>query len=512
MGKKIDKVIVTNVGALKAKYGSAGFKTIQSAVNRLIAADAKRGLSARLIALDDSATMKRLKGKPVTNPEYPMQNKDAIDAVFRDHRPDYLVILGAVDVVCHQDLTNPIKDDDDPTAFGDLPYACHAPYSKDVADFRGPTRVVGRIPDLTGGRDPHYLVGLLDTAANYAKSARAVYEPHLAISAQPWAKSTTLSVHRIFGSPDAVQQVPPRNDRWTQKWLGTRSHFINCHGGPNDPHFYGQHGKTYPIASAASYLAGRVTPGTVVAAECCYGAELYDPQKAKGVMGICSTYLAGGAYGFFGSSTTAYGPSSGNENADVICRHFFEQILAGASLGRAVLEARQYFVQKKAVLDPADLKTLAQFSLLGDPSIQPVETELPALTQTAAYRKALPDGERADRELRRERLARVGLALTTTTGVAVHRPSEQPRGKVRAALEAAARVSKVHVRAMHSYVARDPAKKLPGKSAALARSPSRFHVAVAELPKRNVPVVPLVLFVATEVDGKLVQLRRLHAR
>ena len=44
-----------------------------------------------------------------------------------------------------------------------------------------------------------------------------------------------------------------------------------------------------------------------MAAECCYGAELYEPAKAQGQAGIANTYLGEGAIGFLGSTTIAYG-------------------------------------------------------------------------------------------------------------------------------------------------------------------------------------------------------------
>src|SRR5262249_34556936 len=161
-----------------------------------------------------------------------------------------------------------------------------------------------------------------------------------------------------------------------------RLHFINCHGATADPRFFGQRNsqsENYPVAHTARHLDGLVSKGTVVAAECCFGAELYDPSRFHHqTPGICYAYLVGGAYGFLGSSTISYGPSRGNARADLICRYFFEQLLLGASLGRALLEARQQFVLDTPLLHPSDLKTLAQFSLLGDPSIHPVAPKLPA--------------------------------------------------------------------------------------------------------------------------------------
>ena len=268
---------VTNNAALKDKYG-AGTSVIQAALKRLIEADAKRGLNTKVVGLDAAA----LGAKAVKVPSSPKQNKDAIDAVFEAHEPDYLVILGAPDVVPHQDLTNPVTDDEDPVAFGDLPYACSAPYSKRVRDFRGATRVVGRIPDVMNVGDAKYLVGLLDTAAKYKESPRSDYEPYFGISAEEWIKSTKMSVENIFGSAKEVQSVPPKKSSWPKGLLGRRMHFINCHGGSATPLFVGQRGEDYPVALAAAYLNQKVAVGTVVAAECCYGAELYDPALSDG--------------------------------------------------------------------------------------------------------------------------------------------------------------------------------------------------------------------------------------
>jgi hypothetical protein len=119
-------------------------------------------------------------------------------------------------------------------------------------------------------------------------------------------------------------------------------HFINCHGATADPRFFGQRNsqsENYPVAHTARHLDGLVSEGTVVAAECC-----------------------------------------------------FERLLLGAPLGRALLEARQQFVLDTPLLHPSDLKTLAQFSLLGDPSIHPVAPKRPALEQTRVFERVVSRG------------------------------------------------------------------------------------------------------------------------
>ena len=73
MARTIDKVILTNLSALKSKYGTPGFRKIQTAVGALIKADKARGLDTRLIAVDDSAVMKKLSAPAVTanpNPKH----------------------------------------------------------------------------------------------------------------------------------------------------------------------------------------------------------------------------------------------------------------------------------------------------------------------------------------------------------------------------------------------------------------------------------------------------------
>src|SRR5439155_5510359 len=173
-----------------------------------------------------------------------------------------------------------------------------------------------------------------------------------------------LSLDAIFGPHAGMKIAPPDGYKWTAAEAKRLSHFVNCHGAAADPHFYGQKGASYPVAHSADWMASRVVEATVMAAECCYGAELYDPAlpTALGQMGMCNTYLGAKSYAYFGSTNIAYGPAAANDQADLMCQYFLAEVLGGASAGRACLQARLKYVQTKAgVLTPADLKTLAQF-------------------------------------------------------------------------------------------------------------------------------------------------------
>jgi hypothetical protein len=87
-----NKLLVTNVGALKAKYLKK-YSKVEEAILGLIKADTSRGITTKLIALDGAGEMKRLGAKPIIEPNSAQETKDAIDHVWRAYDADYLAIL-----------------------------------------------------------------------------------------------------------------------------------------------------------------------------------------------------------------------------------------------------------------------------------------------------------------------------------------------------------------------------------------------------------------------------------
>src|SRR5437868_11994863 len=158
----IDKIIISNRSALQNKYGSAGFKKIQSATKKLVAADKKRNLKSKLVFVDDAVAMKQAKSKVVKDATDPEQYKTAIDSLFHFYTPDYIMLLGATDIIPHCCFRIPIPDDDDTFIPSDVPYACEAPFSRNAGDFIAPGRVLGRLPDITGASDPAYIIALIE--------------------------------------------------------------------------------------------------------------------------------------------------------------------------------------------------------------------------------------------------------------------------------------------------------------------------------------------------------------
>ncbi len=513
-----DKILITNVPALQAKYG-AGFSKIQTAIKALIAADKKRGIATVLFDVADAVAMKKVKGKAVTQPANAKQNKDAVDAIYRALAPDYLVLLGSIDIIPHQDLKNPIIDpqygDADKEAPGDIPYACEAPYNRNPAKFIGPTRVVGRLPDLTNVGDPAYLVRVLKAAATWKSRAQADYASFFSLTAQVWHGSTVKSLKAIFGTEAGLKDAPPGGPNWTKPQLAPLSHFINCHGANARPEFYGEGGGQMPVAMVSDHIHRKIAPGTVATAECCYGGQLYDPADYDDTPGICSMYLGDGAHGFFGSSTIAYGEAEENSAADLICQYFLRLVRMGASLGRAALEARQKFARHTPKLDPVDLKTLAQFNLLGDPSIHPA-LAVAAVEAVGATPKAVSKSLSVARTDRRRTLFERGVEIVATQLVAQIATKTKVAGKVSSALGKLAKDAGMKKTSVQSFDVgsasgakpRYAAKAMGAKFAQTAV----FHV-VSERTSPADAVVPEVrLLVAQEVDGQIISSRVLLSR
>lgn len=366
------KLIITAKGTLQLKYGKK-FSSIDQLFKKLKAADKKKGIDTRIVYIDDAASTKQAGIKPVKTLSA-KECKRAVDDLYKKHIPDYILLAGAQDVFPFQEINNPADEDGDPVVPSDLPYACDAPYSKSVQSFTGPTRVVGRIPDVPGKNDVQYFTTVINNIIKAKPKKEEVYMQYFAASAFVWSKSTQLSIQAMFGNYSELNLVPGANTKYTAAQLKKLTHFFNCHGAQNDMFFYGQKGNDYPVALSSAQIKGKISDGTIVAAECCYGAELVNPALLSGDnISIANSYLKNNAIAFMGSSTIAYGPADSQGLADLITQYFIKNIINGASTGRALLQARQQFLSESGPhLDPYELKTVAQFYLLGDPSILPV--------------------------------------------------------------------------------------------------------------------------------------------
>lgn len=454
------KVIAGHRGALVKKYGEKAVrKRIEPALARLVEADRDRGVDSEVIWLDRKEDLRPHGARPAAHPSHRRAVKAAIDRVAKDAY--YVCLIGGPDVVPHQRLINPPWTgggmDLDEEIASDLPYACEAPYSRSPGRYTAPVRCVGRLPDLAGANDPEALVRAIETAAAARPLNRSHYQKPLAISAAPFAGSAQLILHRAYGKKHPVLPCPKSSV--TPALLQRSLHFYKCHGDSETPCFTGGTGPGGPAALRAIDLLQANLQSVVAAATCCYGAELYDPLGSGATEApppICNLYLARGASGFFGSTNLAWASEDGVESADLMVLDFVKALLRGASLGEAALTAQQRFVAAALPsFDPIELKTLAQFVLLGDPSVQPIDPRTVEERNNPLLSEA-SHGDGPPEQLTRKRLQqklRVE-AVGKTVGIPAPAPEKKLSPRVKKAISEAAAASSLTEEHRSSFVSR----------------------------------------------------------
>lgn len=258
----IAKVIISNDSALSRKYG-VGVGPIKSAIQDWIERDKGSGISSQYLPLDDKTVMGSLGLAPVVRWKDEADVKRAIDDIHAKTMPDYMVIFGSSDVIPHQELKNPVGSDPDSSVPSDLPYACNARYGTNIGDFVGPTRVISRLPDITGDSDSGNAVRMIEQVTAGESHPVDFYMDFLGVSAEVWSKSTRLSLVNLFGNASGQLDVPKAGSPWPATLLSRPSHFFNCHGALVDSKWYGQsESDEYdrPVAHDSAAIPGNVGP------------------------------------------------------------------------------------------------------------------------------------------------------------------------------------------------------------------------------------------------------------
>ena len=174
-----------------------------------------------------------------------------------------------------------------------------------------------------------------------------------------------------------------------------------------------------------------------------------------------------------------------------------------------------------------DVKTLAQFSLLGDPSIHPVAVSVPRPTVAApksrgsakGFTAAMADAASARTDRRRQLLAR-GLRIGETQPCAVKLARPKLDGALTAALMKMAATLAIPRAKILSFKVESSAGPNAGprsrsmKAGPFARmaSPDAFHLVTGARTVSQIAAPQVVAMVAKEVGGKIVSYREMHSR
>ena len=240
-------------------------------------------------------------------------------------------------------------------------------------------------------RDPAWFLDYLETATNWKPKADGTYKLPYAICTAEAKGAATEFLQKALDEAGLTPFVCPPDEDSSPKPRGKLSaglHITKCHGNQGDATFWGfseedQRAQEHPYAAITSAtLRLSPKPSTVVASMCCYGAQIFSPTdpnaRSPGEWPIASTYLRNGALGFAGSTMMAWVGRSHMGPADWLVQGYLKNVLAGDSLGSALLASKQdyrsHYSLNADILTDHEEKTLIEYVLLGDPSIHPVKS------------------------------------------------------------------------------------------------------------------------------------------
>jgi len=280
-------------------------------------------------------------------------------------RPKYLFILGneeIVDVIAWEDPTA-----DDNEVESDLCYSTldtESPVNGQKYDFDSAMRV-GRLPTHPGeafGDFEKYFKMVSECSGKIGE-----IRPY-GLSALVWQDESNdeyraISHGEVDVSPDVVL-----GDMSGRLPMNANLLFFNLHGSDAAEHWYGQEGGDYPEAFSPQ-LFGQMKNPYFVAVEACYGAK-YLGGLTEGESSVVSA-MQNKCMAFLGSSRIAYGtPQPVGCCADVVVGTYIKRLADGDTAGDALAESRKELCRKTDGMDDSEVKTLAEFSLYGDPSVR----------------------------------------------------------------------------------------------------------------------------------------------
>ena len=343
---KSEKGLAYTNTALLASQTGLSKETILSLINQFIADAASRGLEYEFCDVCED-----FKDAGKVEKHLEIISKKAKQTNF-----EYLFIIGSSSVIPSEVWKNEACDSaSDSDVSGDLCYATlnlKSPFSGVKYDFSRSLKV-GRLPNCDLA---HYFENLKNGCGKIGDIKS------FGMSAKVWQAETRdiyshVSSGEVITSPECT-----KNNVANLLPADTNLFLFNLHGSDKTEYWYGQEEASYPEAVEPSSFAGIKNP-YFLAVEACYGA-LYEgrsPDKS-----VLLSAIGGMCISFLGSSRIAFGASEAPGCcADVICDEWLQKVKAGATGGKALEEARKRLMTDKS---PEAIKTLAEFSLYGDPS------------------------------------------------------------------------------------------------------------------------------------------------
>lgn len=377
------KLILSHKGALMAKYigkihgGRPALTVLGEKLNELIAFDGRRSIETIVVFLDEDDA---LVGEKVIDRTDERQFKNAIDKAYNAYHPNYMVILGAQDIVPFIVLHNPLHPDiadEDRYLPTDLPYACNYGYSQHFVDFLTPTRVVARIPDVyhDGDKGIQVLVRSLDSVMQtYTKDAPFYNRTWAACTCKRVVPMDSILRKMYPGNGPYFYLCPPYDYHdFADKYIRS-VHLHILHGDKKSSRLFGEDLLgDQPVAVKCEWVNQNINLGTIVLERACYGGQLYNPHNRP--LPLVNMYLSSGAACVIGSTIPTYSNRYGLALGDYLMAGFYKR-LYNRTTGAAFLATKQWLITKlmdnHGHIDSGDISMFASFNLYGDPSLMPM--------------------------------------------------------------------------------------------------------------------------------------------
>ena len=288
-----------------------------------------------------------------------------LEKLNRLHQIKYLFIIGnnrAVPIIRWKDELEDDYDVESDLCFSTLNIS--SPW-KGLQRFGTPWIRSGRLP-VFDGEQLYNFKSYLENSADW--QPREQNDLGFGLSAEVWSNASEYVFSRI--SKRWIYTSPEYTDISIADKISDKTgiFYFNLHGSSitGAKYWYGQRGDAYPRAFSPDLLSDLDMP-YVIGVEACYGARYNGYEKNDSSL---LTAIGGKCLAFLGSSRIAYGSSEGEGScADIMVGEFLRKVVLGYSFGDALYEAQKKLLIEGIVREP-EIKTLAEFSLYGDPSLR----------------------------------------------------------------------------------------------------------------------------------------------
>lgn len=347
-------IIMTDEAKLLAQMGCTQ-KELRTVLKDYLDAIRDHGVSYYYLDLAENAVC----GK--TDSEDVDKIVDVLKTISMTARPKYLFILGDNTIV-NVAIWDNMAGDSDPYVKSDLPYctlSTDSPWDKSKFNYAKMIRT-SRLPTIKNG--------LQAFKAYFANAAKGIGHAGMpcasGVSAEVWKAESAYEFKRISGNKIETSPVTTKENLLAKVDRDkTNVYFFNLHGSDSAKYWYGQRGYIYPECVQPSFFENAEKP-CFIGVEACYGGRYIDLEPSESIL---RTAMANNCLSMLASSEIAYGTSMPEGScADLIVGEYLAKIKNGATAGDAYVAGLVRLMKEDP--DDAEIKTLAEFSLYGDPS------------------------------------------------------------------------------------------------------------------------------------------------